>query len=89
MRRPLLEYRQNLFAHTGTVSTFAVRPSRKTWPACFAPMAKVWSLGRKELFDARRCGEEDLSPCDRLAITDADWATRLPLFGVADDGTPP
>jgi hypothetical protein len=52
-------------------------------------MAKVWSLGRKEQFDARRCAEEDLSPCDRLSNTEADWATRLPLFGVADDGTPP
>jgi hypothetical protein len=89
LRRPMLVYRQNLFSHTGDVSTFAVRPARKTWPACFAPMAKVWSLGRKEQFDARRCAEEDLSPCDRLSITDADWATRLPLFGVADDGTPP
>jgi hypothetical protein len=90
--RQLYVYRQNLFAHTGDVSSFAVRPERKAWPGCYAPMRAVWSLHRREQFDGQRCGEEDLSPCDAASLddsTDADWATRLPLFGVADDGTPP
>ena len=90
-RRLQYIYRQNLFAHTGDVSSFSVRPSRRAWPECYAPMASVWSLHKREQFDAERCGEEDLSPCDSQALVDVneDWATRLPLFGVADDGTPP
>ncbi len=88
-RRPLLVYRQNLLSHTGTVSSFAVRPARKAWPGCYAPMAKVWSLSRREQFDAARCAHEDISPCAALRDAPEDWATRLPLFGVADDGTPP
>jgi hypothetical protein len=88
-RRPLLVYRQNLLSHTGAVSSFAVRPARRAWPGCYAPMARVWSLAKKELFDAARCAHEDISPCAALADSQRDWATRLPLFGVADDGTPP
>jgi hypothetical protein len=88
-RRPLLVYRQNLLSHTGTVSSFAVRPARRAWPGCYASMASVWSLAKKELFDALRCAHEDISPCGVLAESERDWATRLPLFGVADDGTPP
>ncbi len=88
-RRPLLVYRQNLLSHTGKVSTFAVRPERNAWPGCYAPMSKVWSLSRREQFDVGRCFQEDLSPCSALAPSDLDWATRLPLFGVAEDGAEP
>jgi len=88
-RRPLLVFRQNLLAHTGAVSSFAVRPHRRAWPGCYAPMATVWSLAAAEKFDADGCAEEDLSPCAALAPSDRDWATRLPLFGVADDGALP
>ena len=83
-RRPLLVFRQNLLAHTGDVSTFAVRPHRRAWPGCFAPMESVWSLAKAERFDGIHCSEEDLSPCSALAESDRDWATRLPLFGVED-----
>ena len=40
-------YRHNLMEHLGAVSTFAVRPNRPKWPACYASMTKVWS--------ARKC----------------------------------
>ena len=91
-RRLLYVFRQNLFAHTGDVSSFAVRPSRRAWPGCYAPMSSVWSLHKREQFDRDRCDQEDLSPCDGAALdgsVTADWATRLPLFGVADDGAQP
>ena len=91
-RRLLYVYRQNLFAHTGEVSSFSVRPTRRAWPGCYAPMGSVWSLHKREQFDRDRCNQEDLSPCDGHALdgtVTTDWATRLPLFGVADDGAQP
>ena len=87
--RRLYTYRQNVWAHTGVVSTFAVRPLRRAWPACYAPMAAVWSLVAREQFDGAHCAQEDISPCGQLLHAQRDWATRLPLFGVAEDGTEP
>jgi hypothetical protein len=72
-------YRHNLLAHIGTVSSFAVRPKRKAWPGCYAPMADVWSLDSHERFDAVRCAHEDISPCE--ALGEGEVGAALPIFG--------
>ena len=49
-KRPLAVYRYNLLDHIGTKSSFSVRVDRPSFPKCFDPMAKVWSIHSNERF---------------------------------------
>jgi len=77
--RGVVVYRYNLMEHVGEVSTFAVRPERPRWPRCYEPMSSVWSLGRAETFDEKRCAESDVSPCGRSRGVDLEkWRGGSP-----------
>lgn len=62
-------YKHNLMRHLGSISSFAVRPDRPSWPGCFASMSDVWSLALFERYDRRCRSVSDLSPCERRRRT--------------------